>query len=398
MRRSIMIAGVVCLAFSSVSAAGTWYVKPDGTGDVPTIQAAVDTVAPGDTVLLASGTYTGTDNYNVLVPSKAFLMVSETGDPADCVIDCEGHLGTGRRGFYFETTWATPPEVRGITIRNGHAYDYGGAVLCEGSLAMRDCVFESNATDATDFGGGGAIAFYIASGHPVLKNCTFISNQTAAHGGAIIIDGVDLWISIDSCYFYDNQADGVGGAIYCQQHEADAYILNSLFIQNSAASYGGGIYVDNMYAYVGNCTFHANDAAVGSGVFTSAVMLGYPSADVRNCIIAYGTGGCGYFQPHFDPSDHSLQCTDIWGNEGGDYPDSLATKLGVDGNFSADPAFCIYELEPYDLSLCDISPCLPGNHPDGYDCGLVGALGEGCVCDPTRTEPSTWGAIKAMYR
>ena len=25
------------------------------------------------------------------------------------------------------------------------------------------------------------------------------------------------------------------------------------------------------------------------------------------------------------------------------------------------------------------SPCLPGNHPDGYDCGLIGALGEGCA-------------------
>jgi hypothetical protein len=93
-----------------------------------------------------------------------------------------------------------------------------------------------------------------------------------------------------------------------------------------------------------------------------------------------------------------LYCTNIYGNEGGDWVDSLAVWLGVHGNFSADPAFCNPDISPYDLGLCQNSPCLPGNHPDGYDCGLVGALGEGCVCDPTSTRPSTWGAIKAMYR
>jgi hypothetical protein len=41
---------------------------------------------------------------------------------------------------------------------------------------------------------------------------------------------------------------------------------------------------------------------------------------------------------------------------------------------------------------------LPGNHPDGYECGLIGAWGEGCSCGPSETEPTTWGAIKAMYK
>jgi predicted outer membrane repeat protein len=399
MRRSIVFACATCLFAASGVMAESWYVKADGTGDVPTIQAAVDTVAPGDTVLLASGTYTGIGNYNVVVPNKAFLIVSETGDPEDCIIDCEGHLGSDRRGFYFQTSWTTPPVVRGITIRNGHRTHYGGAVLCEGSLTMRDCVFESNVTDDTYFGGGGAVAYSVASGEPALKNCTFISNRAASWGGAISIDGIDLWVRIDSCTFYENQADGVGGAIYCWQHEAEALIGHSLFIRNSAASAGGAVYVDNMAAVIGNCTFYANHAPTGSAVYTNAdYYLGYPFAAVQKCIIANGTGGAAYFQPYYPTNEHALYCTNIWGNEGGDYADSLATKLGVDGNFSARPEFCNYELEPYDLSLCDISPCLPGNHPDGYACGLVGALGEGCICDPTRTEPSTWGAIKAMYR
>ncbi len=400
MKRSVVSVCVGFFMLASSAEGGTWYVKPDGTGDVPTIQAAVDSVAPGDTVLLASGVYTGTGNYNILVHEKAFLMISESGDPADCIIDCEGHLGSPRRGFEIQTAWSSNyPVIQGMTIRNGFVNDAynstGGAVYCCGSVTMRNCVFESNISGYC----GGAIMFY-ADGEPSLKNCTFISNEaggTYGGGGAIFIDGVVLWVTVDSCTFYDNQASS-GGAICCYQHEAEAHIRNSVFIHNSAAA-GGGICVENMIADIYNCTFHANHAESGSGVSTATSYYGDRAlADVRNCIIAYGTGGCGYSQSHYGPSCQSLRCTNIFGNEGGDYVDSLAIRLGVDGNFSACPAFCNYEFEPYDLSLCDQSPCLPGNHPDGSGCGLIGALGEGCICGPSVTRPSTWGGIKALYR
>ena len=62
-------------------------------------------------------------------------------------------------------------------------------------------------------------------------------------------------------------------------------------------------------------------------------------------------------------------------------------------NFSLDPIFC----SPSDHHLGASSPCAPGNHPNGFnDCGLIGPLPVGC--GTVKTEQTTWGAVKALYR
>lgn len=89
---------------------------------------------------------------------------------------------------------------------------------------------------------------------------------------------------------------------------------------------------------------------------------------------------------HTDPCDPTvqIQCNLING--------SVSTCPFRLYNFSADPMFC--GLENY--SLQSDSPCAPGNHPDGIDCGLIGPLPVGC--GPLGIETRTWGSIKAMYR
>ncbi len=69
-------------------------------------------------------------------------------------------------------------------------------------------------------------------------------------------------------------------------------------------------------------------------------------------------------------------CCDIYGNEGGDWVGCIAGQDSINGNFSADPLFC--DPANSDFTLDIASPCLPGNHPNGEDCGLIGALGQGC--------------------
>ena len=89
MRPVVIGVTALVLAVPALTAAGSWYVKPDGSGDAPTIQAAIDSAVTGDTVILENGVYTGVGNRNIDFRGKAITVRSELGVAELCVIDCE---------------------------------------------------------------------------------------------------------------------------------------------------------------------------------------------------------------------------------------------------------------------------------------------------------------------
>jgi hypothetical protein len=113
---------------------------------------------------------------------------------------------------------------------------------------------------------------------------------------------------------------------------------------------------------------------------------------LANTIIAFGLLGEALYC--MGTGAATLACSDVYGNAGGDWIGCIADQAMNAGNFSADPVSC--DPQAGDLSLADNSPCLPGNHPNGADCGLIGALGEGCF-PPVPTAAVSWGDIKARY-
>jgi len=115
----------------------------------------------------------------------------------------------------------------------------------------------------------------------------------------------------------------------------------------------------------------------------------YPVAIHHNICTGYR---CGI---GLDSSLANLGCNDSWGNEFDYWPESPGNPWPWGTNFSADPRFCNPQARDYSLDSC--SPCLPGSDPNGADCGLVGALGQGCA-SPSAAEAESWSTVKARFR
>ena len=62
-------------------------IQPDGNGDFPTIQDAVDEVAEGTIVRLGDGVFTGDRNRDIDPQGKNLIFRSASFDPDSCIID-----------------------------------------------------------------------------------------------------------------------------------------------------------------------------------------------------------------------------------------------------------------------------------------------------------------------
>ncbi len=87
-------ATLLLLIYAASASAATYVVRPDGTGDFPTIQAAIDAVSAGDTIELTDGTFTGSGNRDISV-SKTLTLRAQNGPGGSCIIDCEGSSSAG---------------------------------------------------------------------------------------------------------------------------------------------------------------------------------------------------------------------------------------------------------------------------------------------------------------
>jgi hypothetical protein len=102
------------------------------------------------------------------------------------------------------------------------------------------------------------------------------------------------------------------------------------------------------------------------------------SPNIESNIIAFNSGNEWYFEGggiYTENPEIDIACNDVFDNAGGDYV-GIPDQTGIGGNFSANPLFCDLESNVYTLHV--LSPCMPGNHPYGCNCGLIGAFGAGC--------------------
>jgi predicted outer membrane repeat protein len=419
--------------------------------EYPTIQAGLNAAMPGDTVEVACGTY----QENGIELVSGVTLRSSSG-LADCVI-IDG-LGQGRVLQGEDISMTT--VIAGVTVTGGVASGewpevLGGGLFCEGgSPRVTECVFSHNFgeygaaagflwdcspeftncvfRDNVATGQGGAVNYWGAT-EPTMIKCEFVSNRAAA-GGAIYAAGlshfelrecvfeansasfggaiytVATFAKMSYSTFGSNSAEGDGGAIYFYD-DCIPLIEHCLLQDNTAQQDGGAIFWWSSMGSISNSRILHNQAQNGGGIW-----IGRSNVSIENTVLwsntAFSFGGalrsfnssCAITASIFAFTAGGsavgcdvgviVTCSDIFGSTGGDWVGCIADQAGINGNFSLDPLFC--DAAAGDLTLSSESPCLPGNHPDGADCGLIGALGQGC--GTVSVESKSWGEIKGLYR
>jgi len=192
--------------------AATYLVLPDGSGDFPTIQAAVGFASPGDIIELGDGVFMGTGNRDVAYLGKGLTIRSQSGIPEFCIIDCQASTDNPHRGFLFHGDETDAAVLEGVTIRHASEY-WGGGIHLMGQNTcpqIRHCIFQDN--HSPDSEGGGICCE--SDAHPLIVDCRFFDNSAACGGGLSVTNGWGITgPEVRGCTFYNNVATTEGGGV-----------------------------------------------------------------------------------------------------------------------------------------------------------------------------------------
>ena len=309
------------LGMASGRAANAATLTVGMSGQYKTIQDAVNNANPGDTVLVADGTYTGPKNRDIDFGGIDLIVKSASGDPTRCLIDCQ----QAGRGFAIQNGETSASVIAGFTIMNGKTSSSGGGIFVTNNSNpnVMNCVFTNNTASGN---GGGTYGVSVTNGAfngnsaassgggmygGTATNCTFTGNLAVSGGGGAFN------ITATNCTFTGNTAasnNNVGGGM------ESGTATNCTFIDNSAF-YGGGmesgkatncVFTDNSVGQGGggtysvtaiNCTYNGNTAYYGGGAIygnaTNCAFINNASGTVggggtysvtaKNCAFYYNT-------------------------------------------------------------------------------------------------------------
>jgi predicted outer membrane repeat protein len=149
-------------------------------------------------------------------------------------------------------------SMSGVTLRNGKASSYGGAIYNSGTLILTDVTILNN---STVFGGG-----FFNDGMAYLTRVAF-SHNAATYGGGIYNTGA---LTMDESSFDSNTAQVGGGLVNLAGEDlANSNLRHVTFNANKATDKGGGIY-NGTQLTVADSSFSGNEAVTkGGGIFNA---------------------------------------------------------------------------------------------------------------------------------
>ena len=151
---------------ATVALASVWHVP----GEIATIQAALDTLSTGDTILVEAGTY----SESLVAPDSTFFVmqgvVNPNGDPQRPVIDPSA-LDSARYKPCLNMPYGSEAIIDNIVFYNGaHMYPrtrVGGIRNNAVNLTIRNCLFDST-----------FLGLSPNRGTLVVDSCIFVDNVT----------------------------------------------------------------------------------------------------------------------------------------------------------------------------------------------------------------------------
>jgi hypothetical protein len=322
-------------------------------GDSPTIQGAIDVAAPGDTVLVAPGTYFENINFG----GKAITVESAQG-PEATIIDgnlagsvvtfvSEEGLASVLRGFTLQRGFAgfegggvkissSSPTVVGNIITNNRVCTGGAGISADFSSArIQDNLITNNSQIYCGGGGGGGISVGGAGQAQIIDNV--ITGNSFSYGG-----GIELFAAgaptIRGNVIRANTASTFGGGMYIV-NQSDASIVQNTIIGNQAGQ-GGGIYWLVPSGARGPLLVNntiADNQGQGSGIFAGGFDA---QAQLFNNIVVGASGQSAvYCDPFYDPAPPILMSNNVFSAGAAAYEGTCGEPTGTNGNISADPLF-----------------------------------------------------------
>lgn len=384
MRRSVMLLVLAMAAAtgctdqdcpSEPQAPVTISVNPEGTGDYPTIQAAIDAAPEAAVIRLEEGTYEGAGNAALDFLGKSLSLESRSGDPRNCIVDCTPADPATYPAVRISTVREPGAVLRGITLRRSGVGNacllrcsdsecrfeqcvFGpdtmtfamtsAAIECwHSSVLFEGCIFERGLLYS-----GASMLDIARCSAATLRSCRFEGNRTSPTGLAVCYL-FESNVELDGCTFTGNDASCVW------LHACDdSRILRSTFYANN----GYALHAQHAVGTIlSSCTmgYHGTDGG-------AALSLSHASSlDVNQCVLAFNQSDVVVGQG--EDSSIEARCSDVFGNHGGDWTGPLTQSANRGGNISRDPQF--RGGDSGDLHLLPDSPC----SADSSACGTMGA-------------------------
>ncbi len=431
---AIVFGWMLALSFSAPRGR-TWYVKPDGTGDAPTVQAAVDSAVAGDSIYVAAGKYF--DARDILVDGvtkrvnlhlyKNVKVIGESGPEKTMIKGYESDIGVyienvdstaELRNFIIETSWenytcidtgSTVPEHLhvGIECRQAdatvtenlvHFNDIGVKLTDSAALVMHNeihhslinvlCRNGSNAVLSDNEIHDGMRLIHCDASSPLIEANEL---RRACEGIRAVGDANPLIINNTIHFTFNwavvcrsgsvidhNRIEDNASAVRLENSISSVIVRNNVFYHNVIA-----IEVSSSAdALIEKNTIDACEFGIycdnGSGLIIQNNIISRPNFGI------FCEATCSLI----------IACNDIFGARVEPYSGTCPDLTGSDGNISLDPEFCgIFGTGNYNLQ--SDSPCASGNHPDGYNCDRIGAFEVGCGQVPTKR--MSIGKLKSLF-